>query len=128
MRDKLKIVLQSANRKYDKFVISLYPVELITQNQKFGLLKGYLSKISESSPLFFKTGVIQGNILKTCIIYDYNFFPKFFESKDNDGERNIMKLFLSNLFSFLAIEHHESKVSSLVEEFMPKTKKAFLMI
>lgn len=125
MNEKLKLILKDVNKKYDKYIISLYPSESIKKNGKFKFLEGCLSNISEEIPVFFKTGIISGNILKTCVIYDYNHFPKLFKSPENEGERRVMKLFLEDLFLFLKIPDSEKVVASLIDEFIPKAKKGF---
>jgi hypothetical protein len=125
MSGKLSNILTEKNRTYQKYIISLYPAELILKNKKFEFLKEYSDHLNEDNPLYFKTGVIHGNILKTAIIYDFNNFPKLFSSPNNEGERAIIKLYLDSLFSYLNIQNSDDTINSLIDEFIPIAKKGF---
>ncbi len=124
MSKEIKEVI-TQNYCNDKYIISLYPVELIKKNQKFRFLKDYLDKIDENNPIFLKTGIISGNVLKTCIIYDFNYFPKLFTSDNNEGERVIIKLYLDNLFHYFNIPNSNNTIISLIDKFIPFSKKGF---
>ena len=125
MSNKLKTILAEKNNTYQKYIISLYPAELILKNKKYAFLENYIVQLNKDKPIHFKTGIISGNILKTAITYDFNNFPQLFASNNNEGERKIIEMYLNNIFSYLNIQNPQNTIKLLIDEFIPLSKKGF---